>query len=246
MSCFVPYVKRERSDVHDESLHRATRQRKEQGEVRSMEELVSYDLRSKNVTVLQEAMKLLREEFRNNSDDHDLAEKQEDFFHVNGHDIVVRAMLDHPNSKELQMYGLRLLVCITHRNTAVRKAVAKVNGILACVAAMKQYNTDPSIIYYGLKALESLCHLDSNSEQLTHRLAAVSFLIETMKHFSEDANIIEVACGLIYQLAYCKKLRKPLLAAKAATALATAFETHMGNRNVQDAALDALNSLTGA
>jgi hypothetical protein len=241
MSRVAPQIMREPSD--DESFHRASRAREERGEVRSIADLVTRRLHGKNVTKLQEALKQLRREFSNTSDRR-LTDIQDDLFDCNGHSAVVQIMLDNLDSKDIQSNGLRILMHATHRNTHMRNAVAAANGMNAIIAAMKQYTMQQDIQFYGLKSLESLCHLDSNTGELSHQLDAVPFIIETMKRFSEDSSIAGIGCDLLYQLSCNKSLRKTLLAAKVASAVALIYEIHSGNKNVQEAALDALNSLT--
>lgn len=91
---------------------------------------------------------------------------------------------------------------------------------------------------------QSMCYLTDNSELFVHRMGSVPFLIQTMQKYPNDASIMEVACDIFFEMGHNKRLRKPILAAKAASALATAYETFPHRLHVQEAARDALNILT--
>jgi len=243
MSRIAPNHKRERSK--DEPTGRdSRRQRMEEGEVnKSLFDLVTRDLHSRNTAILEEAMKLLRDAVSDH-DDRKLAQKQDELFDLGGHATVVRVMSDHPNSKTIQKYGLRVLMSATHRNNEMRTAVAKVNGIQVILHAMKTFYAYQDLVFFGFKALKSLCYLAANSELVVHRFGAVPFLLDMMKRFSKDASITEVACDLIFEMCGNARLRKQLLAAKTASVIAAAFENHPTNPSIQDAAREAMNVLT--
>jgi len=245
MSRIAPNHKRERSNVHESTGRGVSRQRiMEEGEVnKSLFDLVTRDLRSRNTAILEEALKQLRDAF-NQKDDRKLAQNQDTFFALGAHATVVRVMSEHPDCKVLQEYGLRVFMGAMHKNNEVRDAVAKVNGMQVMLQAMKTYYAYQDIQFFGLKALKSLCYLTANSELLVYSLRAVPFIIETMNRYPRHAGITEVACGIFFEICCNKRLRTPLIASKAPSALATAYELHENHKQVQEAARRAMNILT--
>lgn len=225
--------------------HSSRRQRlsEEEGEVTKKMDDIVKDLRSNDTAVLESAMLQLRQEL-NHQNDVVLEQKQERFFDLDAHTLVAFAMFNHPNHERLQNYSLRVFMGAMHRNNAAKNSVAKVNGIQAIVAAMRRFHDSRDIQFFGLKALKSLCYLTANSELLVHRMGCVPMILHVMRNFPYDGSIVETASDLIFECCHHKGMRKPILCAKAATVLAAAFEIHMNNERVAEAALDALNILT--
>jgi len=128
----------------------------EQGEVkkkRTLEELVTIDLRCDNERAVEEALKQLRAIFHE-SDDRRLEKKQSEFFSLGSHATVIQAMIDHPDHKVIQNFGLRVLMSAMHRNNEMKRAVVKVKGMHVVIATMKQFPSYQDIQFFGLKALK--------------------------------------------------------------------------------------------
>ena len=89
-------------------------------------------------------------------DDKKMGGKQKAFFAVGRHLAIVRAMKEHPNDKWTQINGLCMLAYLTYRNTSIKAAIAKVEGIQTILTAMKRFPSDQTVIRSGFVALNSV------------------------------------------------------------------------------------------
>jgi hypothetical protein len=235
-------IKRKSPSEEDSSTQQQSSRQRTQA--KSMFTIVNQDLKSTDATVVEEGLKLLKTELWIQCK-RKLAGKQQEFLDVDGAACVIRVMLQSPNNlnKNIQENGLRVLTSATHCNDDVRLAVSKANGMQAMIMAMKTHRLNQTIHFFGIKAIKNLCYLESLSHLFVHRLGAVPFLVDIMKKFAKDPNISKVSCELVLLLCQNKKLRKLLLAANVASALAAAAEYFVG-RDTETAALHALYSLT--
>lgn len=152
--------KRELSDT-EETLPRRVSRRKDdemddaevKQQKRTMEELVTCDLRSNNERTIERAMNQLQQ-IVHDRDDRRLEKKQNEFFSLGSHAIVVRVMMENPDHTNIQSFGLRVLMGAMHRNNEMRSAVVKVKGMHVVIAAMKTRSSCRDVQYFGLKALK--------------------------------------------------------------------------------------------
>ena len=206
--------------------------------------IVNQDLKSTDAIVVEEGLKLLKRELWIQCR-RKLAEKQQEFLDVDAAACVIRVMRQPPNNlnKNIQEMGLRVLTSATHCNDKVRLVVSKANGMQTMIMAMKTHRRNQSIHFFGMKAIKNLCYLESLSHFFVHRLGAVPFLVDTMKEHARDPNLVKVSCELIFLLCHATRLRKLLLAANVASALAAAAEYYVGS-DTETSALHALYLLT--
>ena len=240
--------KRERSNDEEEPPRRVLQRTQETNndateEKKSMDDLVLHDLRSDDEEVLEKALfDLWLATYYVN--DEKRAKNQRDFFQLGGHSIVVMIMDEYPHCKDLQERGIKVLMEASYENTELQTAIAKVKGIQAIVNAMKKYPTDQGIIHAGLGALINLTANDeANAELLVKKLDAMPFVIERINASMHDEEVIERACGLLTILCAFRNLRKPILAAKALSALAQAIEHHHNNGDIHSSARKAMTKL---
>ena len=83
----------------------------------------------------------------------------------------------------------------------------------------------------------------ANATLLVTELGGIPFLVEQMKEFQDDAHITKYACLTLKFLSSFENLRKPMVDAKAATALANAIERHGDNPDIQELAREAMKQL---
>jgi hypothetical protein len=247
-------VKRER--VEDDEATRRVAQRTETAQEteeteeeleeiseKTMIKIVMNDLWSNNERTRELAMKQLVK-YLYEEDDEKMAEKQDAFFQVGGHLATVRVMKEHPNCKILQSGGLVVLMNATYKNASVETAVAKVEGIPAILAAMKKFSSDEDVIQEGFGALANIVNEnEANANLLVMELGGIPFLVEQMKEFQGDANVTYDACDMLESLSSFEHLRKVMVDAKAATALANAIERHGDNPDIQKLARKAMKQL---
>jgi hypothetical protein len=198
-----------------------------------MIKIVLEDLRSNNERTLEQAMDRLKK-YLLYEEDANRAEKQEAFVQVGGHAFIVRVMKEHPNSKILQFQCIQVLVVTMYKNASTQTAVAKVEGIQAILAAMKRFPSVQAVIHIGFGALSNIIHThETNANVLVTKRGGIPLLIKRMKEFQADVNVTEVACIVLKHLSGYMQVRKPIVDAKAVTALGYAIEGHGDNPKIQ-------------
>jgi hypothetical protein len=171
----------------------------------------------------------------------DMAERQEAFFQVGGHFLVVFVMNEHPECKAVQEFGICVLQNVTYENPSLRTAVAMVGGIQAILDAMKRLASDEDIISTGFKALcDIVCDHEANSELLVTELP---FLLERMEAFRGRSGVMKEACRLMWILSFLDTMKKPIFYANGISALASAIDCHKENQRIHTFAGEAIKRL---
>jgi hypothetical protein len=171
----------------------------------------------------------------------DMAERQEAFFQVGGHFLVVFAMNEHPDCKAVQEFGMCVLQNAAYENPSLRKAVAMVGGIQVILDSMKRLASDEDINSSGFKALcDIACDEETNSE---HLVTELPFLLGRMQAFTGSSVVMEEACRLLWGLSSFDKLRKPIFNANGVSSLAAAIDCHKENHRIQTFAGEAIKRL---
>jgi hypothetical protein len=123
-------------------------------------------------------------------------------------------------------------------------AVADFDDIQTILAAMKRCPSDQAVIRYGFGALSNVViGNEANANHLVVKLGGIPFLLERMKEFRAEADVTTRACSMLLSLSDFEHLRKPIVNAKAITALAYAIERHGDEPSVQEYARKAMKQL---
>jgi hypothetical protein len=171
----------------------------------------------------------------------DMAERQEAFFQLGGHILVVLAMHHHPECKAVQEFGMCVLQNAAYENPSLRTAVALVGGMQAILDAMKRLASYEDIMSSGFRALcDIACDHEANSELLVKELP---FLMERMAAFTGSSIVMKEACRLLWSLSSLDKMKKPIFYANGVSSLAAAIECHKGNQCIQTFAGEAIKRL---
>jgi hypothetical protein len=114
-------------------------------------------------------------------------------------------------------------------------------GIQSILAIMERFASTADVIRRGFRALRTIVHNhEATAEILVTKLKGIPFLAERMKEFQTDADAMENACWMMWNLCQFKQLRKPVVDAKALSAIAFAFDSHHGNLGIQAPARQAI------
>jgi hypothetical protein len=156
---------------------------------------------------------------------------------------VLRNMNKYPNRKVLQQHGMKQLLEFTQENPNLTGGVIRAKGIPIILAALKRYPFERTLQYRGLSTLCNLSGSQGNASALVVQHDGMAVVTDTTSEFSKDAEIIVVACNLIAKLSQFEELKTPIVDAKAIKIIAAAFDDHKGNKDVQNAAREAMTLL---